>query len=129
MSAEDDARSGPDPTADEVLGTVAEEAAKLWQAVQGWASDAGGAPLGGAAEGLVGGWRAASDHVGHGPDCTLCPVCLLIRRARQTSPEVREHLAVAIGALAQAATAALRDRPAPDAERPPEGSSRIDLED
>ena len=109
---------------------MAEEAAKLLGALQEWAVESGFTQ----AEGhdrTVGGLGAIDDHVGHGQDCAYCPLCRAINLARGTSPQVREHLAVAIGALAQAATAALRSY---GTEAPPDdgrgsGFERIDLDD
>lgn len=117
MTAHEDRHRHRDDQQDEV-GSVAEETAKLLGALHDWAGDAG---VGAAAQGLVEGLRSADDHVGHGQDCRWCPICRLVNAARSTSPEVREHLAAAIGSLAQAASAALRD-PRPPSE--PGRSSR-----
>ena len=74
----------------EPVGSVAEEAAKLFAVLQNAAS---AAPP--AAE------SAAGDDPEHehehklGPDCVWCPVCQLIHRVRNTSPETVEQLSTA----------------------------------
>lgn len=101
------------------VGSVAEEAAKLLDALQDWAAREGaGGGVGSAARdagasaagGLGSAARLLGEHVATGEDCTYCPVCRVIRTFRQTSPEVREHLGVAASALLQALTAALATR-------------------
>jgi hypothetical protein len=96
------------------VGSVAEEAVKLAGALRDWARESGAAQAGVTVQGLSEDLRSVGDHVGHGQDCTLCPVCQGIRVLRQTSPEVREHLAAAIGSLADAATALLRQDARPE---------------
>ncbi|MFD3399254.1 hypothetical protein ACFWUU_01175 [Kribbella sp. NPDC058693] len=65
----------------EPVGSVAEEAAKLFAVLQ----DAAGA--------------TPQDDEKHehklGPDCVWCPVCQLIHRVRNTSPETIEQLSTA----------------------------------
>lgn len=112
------------------VGSVAEEAAKLLGALRGLAGDAAGEAAAAAAPGLAGELGSLSDHLGHGPDCRYCPVCQGIRRVRDLSPEVREHLAVALGSLAQAATAALRgDDVEPDERTEDSAPHKVDLDD
>jgi hypothetical protein len=69
----------------EPVGSVAEEAAKLFAVLQNAASDE--AP------------PADSGDEKHehtlGPDCVWCPVCQLIHRVRNTSPETIEQLSTA----------------------------------
>ena len=49
-----------------------------------------------------------SEHVATGgEDCRYCPVCQAIHVVRQTSPEVRAHLAVAASSLMHAAAGLL----------------------
>lgn len=67
----------------EPVGTAAEEVAKLLGALQDLGSQVG-------------------EHIGHGPDCRYCPVCQVINVVRETSPEVRDHLADAAGSLLSA---------------------------
>jgi len=73
---------------DEPVGSVAEEAAKLFAVLQNAASDAGPAEE-----------SAPEPEQGHehklGPDCVWCPVCQLIHRVRSTSPETIEQLSTA----------------------------------
>jgi glucokinase len=110
-------QEGPD---DEV-GTAADEAAKLLDAVAGWAREHGGGAGWGEA---VGAWAHGFDehHAGDAEECRWCPLCRAVRVLRSASPEVRQHLTAALGSLAQAATAML-------ATPPPgrEGVEHIDL--
>ncbi|MEV0792281.1 hypothetical protein [Kribbella sp. NPDC050459] len=70
----------------EPIGSVAEEAAKLFAVLQNAAKDAPPADE-----------NAAEHEHGHklGPDCVWCPVCQLIHRVRNTSPETVEQLSTA----------------------------------
>ena len=79
-------------TATDGLGSAADEAARLADALGGWFATAG-----------------AHDPV----TCTACPLCRGIAAVRSLNPEVVEHLTAAAGSLA----AALRElrRPAGDA--------------
>lgn len=84
----------------ERVGSVAEEAAKLFGALSGWAREHGdgmsamaGSMAGSVSDGL-------HDHLGTGaPECTWCPVCRTVAAIRQTSPEVRAHLSDAVSSL------------------------------
>jgi len=70
------------------VGSVAEEATKLFDAMGAWAR--------GAAENV-------DEHLATGStECTLCPVCQVIAAVRGTKPEVVEHLADAAGSLVAA---------------------------
>lgn len=73
------------------VGSVAEEAAKLFAVLQNAASAA--PPAGDSTAD-----DSAAEH-GHehklGPDCVWCPVCQLIHRVRNTSPETIEQLSTA----------------------------------
>lgn len=101
------------------VGTLAEEAARLFGALSGLAREHG-ADL---HEGLCDlsdraatAAREVDEHLATGGDeCTFCPVCRAIHFVRETSPEVRDHLAVAASSLMQAAagllaTAAVADQ-------------------
>lgn len=92
---------------------VAEEAAKLVEALQDWFAGAtGGLPLAtGSAE------------------CRLCPVCQLLHLARTSRPETFEHLAGA-GVELVAALRAVLDAPS-RGHRPERdgGFQPIDIED
>jgi hypothetical protein len=96
----------------EPVGSVAEEAAKLFAVLQ----DAAG---------------AAPDEEQHehehklGPDCVWCPVCQLIHRVRNTSPETIEQLSTAaahvlgsLRSLLEAAADAARQAREDAASRP-----------
>jgi hypothetical protein len=79
------------------LGSAAEEAARLFEAVQDWARRS--AP---------GGSFSLGEHIATGSaECQLCPVCQLIGLVRATRPEVAEHLADAAASLLAAVRAAV----------------------
>jgi len=89
------------------VGSVGEEAAKLFGALQDWASENGASGLGD----LGDQWRSVNEHVATGgQDCPCCPVCQVIAKVRESSPELRTHLAVAASSLLQAAAAVLEAR-------------------
>ncbi len=121
---------------DEPLGSARDEAAKLFEALQGWARDeAPGGTGAGPLSGLGAVLEQVQHHLGTGEACTLCPLCRLVNRVRDVDPEVRVHLAGAASSLLHAAAAFLdppgspgraREEPgaaAPDAdtEEPPTG--------
>jgi hypothetical protein len=116
------------------VGTLGEEAAKLLGALQGWAREAGSEHAGttGSAQAAVAAaFARVNEHVGAGgEDCRYCPVCRAIAAFRQTSPEVRQHLASAAASLVQAAADAMVT-PVPDrgSRRPDAPVQRIDLDD
>ena len=125
--------SGGSARAGEPLGSVGDEAAKLFDALQDWAKDGGPAGAEGLAGGLVDGladqWRTVNEHVANGgQDCTYCPVCQVIHKVRESNPEVRTHLAVAASSLLQAAATLIEARaPRPAADEPQ--VTKIDLDD
>jgi len=97
------------------VGSAADEAHRLFEAVQQWAHRASG----GAGEHL-GGRSIATGSA----ECQLCPLCQLIGLVRGTHPEVVAHLGDAAGSLLAALRVALdaheRDwaaRKAPDVTR------------
>lgn len=99
----------------EPVGSVGEEAAKLFGALSEWAREQG-PEYAGTATGAAGAFGDAlkdlNDHVATGSqDCRYCPVCQAIHVVRQTSPEVRTHLAVAASSLMQAAAGMLATHP------------------
>ena len=122
----------------EDLGTVAEEAAKLFGALSDWAKDTatqqGGewaAGVSGLAEHAAGAARQVHEHVGENlangsPECRYCPVCRTIHVVRQMSPEVRAHLTSAATSLLQAAAGVMATQVPSSAQRP--GMERIDLD-
>jgi hypothetical protein len=72
----------------EPVGSVAEEAAKLFAVLQGAA--------GAGSESEEQTHQHANEHEDKlGPDCVWCPVCQLIHRVRNTSPETIEQLSTA----------------------------------
>jgi len=95
----------------EPLGTVVDEAAKLFAAFGDRARRSGlGSYLGG--------------HVATGePECLLCPVCQIIGVLRDARPELVDHLSDAMGSLVAAAKAALtaNERQRAAARRPRTG--------
>lgn len=109
------------------VGSVSEEAMKLFAALSGWAQETGGA-YAGAADSTSATFRAINEHLATGgEDCRYCPVCRMISVARATSPEVRSHLTAAATSLFQAAAAAMATPSgSPRSEEPVE---RIDLSD
>ncbi len=115
------------------VGSVAEETAKLLSALQDWAKDAGqenASAATQAATGLADSVKSINDHLGHGPDCKFCPVCQVINVVRETSPEVREHLAVAASSLLQAVQGMLATQvPDPGRGRRSGPVEKIDLDD
>ncbi len=95
----------------EEVGSLAEEAAKLFGALSGLAREHG-VDLGDGLSGLSDRAEAAvqdvHEHVATGgANCVYCPLCRAIHVVRQTSPEVRAHLAVAASSLVQAAAGLL----------------------
>jgi hypothetical protein len=106
----------------EPVGSVAEEAAKLLGAVSGWAREHGGG-VAGLADAMA---DRSAEHLATGsPECAWCPVCRTIAAIRQTSPEVRAHLASAASSLMMALSEMMATRP-PERGR---GVERIDLDD
>lgn len=101
--------------AQEPVGGVGEEAAKLFEALRDWTRE-NGSRYAGAAAGAGAGWEAFTDHVGGSEDCRYCPVCRAIAMVRRTPPEVKEHLSSAASSLVQAVAAAMATHPPNDAE-------------
>lgn len=119
---------GHDPN--EPVGSVGEEAAKLFAALSGWARDQGTDHAGGAAGAAAAMSETAhtiNEHIATGSqDCQYCPVCQVIHAVRSTSPEVKEHLAVAASSLMHAAAGLLATQVPKDKGSPVE---KIDLDD
>ena len=112
------------------VGSLAEEAAKLLGALSGLAREHG-ADLGDGLTGLTDKAAAAAHDLEQhlatsGEDCVYCPVCRAIHLVRQTSPEVRAHLALAASSLVQAAAGMLATSQ-PD-RRTRDGVEHIDLD-
>ena len=125
--------SGSGDNNHEEVGTVAEETAKLLAALQDWAKDSGSshaAAASQAAGGLADSVRGIGEHVGHGPDCKFCPVCQVINVVRETSPEVKQHLAIAANSMLQAMQGMLATQ-VPDDQRARGAApvEKIDIDD
>ncbi|WUJ68764.1 hypothetical protein OG809_27090 [Kribbella soli] len=112
------------------VGSVAEEAAKLFAVLQHAATDApprrepAAESSAEAAEAAEAGEAAEHEHK-LGPDCVWCPVCQLIHRVRNTSPETIEQLSTAaahvlgsLRSLLEAAAEAARQSREDAASRP-----------
>ncbi|MCW2758559.1 MAG: hypothetical protein JWO46_2305 [Nocardioidaceae bacterium] len=117
------------------VGSVGEEAAKLFGVLADWARTQTGpdqpttqAPPSDPdreTQGLADALRNLNGHVA-GEDCRFCPVCQVIHAVRETSPEVKTHLAVAAGSLMQAVAGLLSTTvPKPGSQ----GVEKIDLSD
>lgn len=108
---------GPDEPR-EPVGSVAEEAAKLFGAVAGWAREHG--------DGFSTFGDDLHEHLATGDAaCTWCPICRTVTAVRQTSPEVRAHLAGAASSLMLAVSGMMATHPSAQDT----GVERIDLDD
>ena len=119
----------------EPVGSLAEEAAKLLAALQGWSQETG-ADYAGAAAGMAHGAASAlhdvNEHIATGgADCRYCPVCRTIAVLRETSPEVKAHLGTAAASLMHAVAELMATRvpDEPKKARPEPSVEKIDLED
>ncbi|GCD91756.1 hypothetical protein [Nocardioides sp. LS1] len=123
------------PDGDDAVGSVSDEAAKLFGALSDWARDQGsdlGHGLSGLADHAASAAREVNEHLATGSaECTYCPICRTVHVVRQASPEVRAHLATAASSLLQAAIGALATAVPDDARTPGRGTGveRIDLDD
>jgi hypothetical protein len=99
-------------------GPLAEEAARLVEAIGDWARGAVG-EHGPTADGRTAG-------IGGSPECQLCPVCQLLALARRAQPETFGHLAEASASLVAALRTLVErhDHATPH----PTGVERIDLD-
>jgi hypothetical protein len=112
---------GPEP-----VGSLTEEAAKLLGALSGWAREHGDgvSSMAGSVAGSVA--DDLHEHLANGsPECAWCPVCRTVAAVRQTSPEVRAHLATAASSFMLAVSGMMATQ-APARESSVE---RIDLDD
>ena len=130
MSDHDGDRTGPRTGSDEQVGSVGEEAAKLFAALSGWARDQGTEYAGsaaGAAAAMSETMHTFNEHIATGAEeCRYCPVCQVIHLVRATSPEVKAHLAVAASSLMHAAAGMLSTQVPTEQKGPVE---KIDLDD
>lgn len=91
-------------------GPIAEEASRLFQAVQAWARTLGPVPHGDPGDPGDPGESGESGERAHsgGPEpgraatCRVCPVCQLIALVREARPEAVDHLGDAVESLALA---------------------------
>jgi hypothetical protein len=101
-------------------GSAAQEATRLFEAVQDWARRSAGD-----SRTLGEHW---TEHVATGaPECRLCPVCQVIALLRESRPEVTMHLAEAAGSLLAAVRAALLAHEHEWTARGSAGVERIDI--
>ena len=127
---------GTGPEGADEIGSVADEAAKLFGALSEWARDHGsdlGQGLSGLASQAATSARDVNEHIATGSaECAYCPICRSVHLIRQTSPEVRSQLAVAAASLMQAAAGILATA-VPDENRAAaargDGVEHIDLDD
>ncbi|MCX6395865.1 MAG: hypothetical protein NTV23_05220 [Propionibacteriales bacterium] len=119
------------PRAGEPVGSVGEEAAKLFSALAGMAKGQGTDYAGtaaGAASAVSDAMHNINEHIAtDGADCKFCPVCQVIGVVRATSPEVKAHLAIAASSLMQAAAGVLATQVPADAKGSP--MEKINLDD
>jgi hypothetical protein len=111
------------------VGSLSEEAAKLFAAAADWAREHTGDGHGAASTGgpgaRLGEWLSP-EHIATGaPECRWCPVCQAIGLLRSTSPEVKEHLASLV-VVARQLLDSVADSVAQDAR--PDRSSTPDVE-
>jgi hypothetical protein len=101
-------------------GSAAQEAARLFEAVQEWARRA-------STDGRTMG-ESWSEHIATGaPECRLCPICQLVGLLRDTRPEVAMHLADAVGSTLAALRSALLAHEQDWTARRAAGVERIDI--
>jgi hypothetical protein len=101
------------------VGNAAEEATRLFEAVQDWARRSATA---GSASASLG------DHLATGaPECELCPICQLIAVLRTSRPELVAHLADAAGSLLAALRTAIDAHEREWSARKTTGVERIDI--
>ena len=103
-----------DPSTNDPVGSVAEEAIKLLGALSGWAKD-------------------ATPDLGHhldtgAPECSYCPICRTVHVVRELRPEVKEQLVTAASTALQALSGLLAAA-TPDGARAASGVEHIDLDD
>jgi hypothetical protein len=105
---------------------MAEEAAKLFGAVEGWLHSARGGGAAGDTGGDEDGEEVAASSLG--PDCRVCPICQVIHVVRGARPELLEHLAEAATHLAQALRMGIESSEHRwTARRPDAGVEHIDI--
>ncbi|KAA1428956.1 hypothetical protein [Nocardioides antri] len=124
-----------EPQEPPAVGSVGEEAAKLFGALADLARQQGadlGGGLGGLADQAASLAQDVNSHIATGSaECRYCPVCRVVHAVRETSPEVRTHLLTAASSFLQAAAGLLETVPPADQGAPQRGPEveRIDLDD
>jgi len=122
---------GPEDVGD--VGSVGDEAAKLFGALSDWAREHGsdfGHGLSSVADQASAAARDVRDHLDTGSaECSYCPICRTVHLVRQTSPELREQLTVAAASLMQAAAGLLATAARAGEPARPAGVERIDLDE
>jgi hypothetical protein len=119
MNDPHDPAGAPDPGDREEpdIGTVGEEAAKLFSALAGAARQHGGEAgdgLSGLADHAAAMAHDVNEHLAtDAVECRYCPVCRVVHAVRETSPEVKAHLTQAATSLFQAAAGFLETLPQP----------------
>lgn len=94
----------------EEVGSAADEAARLFAALEEWARSRAGSLLDG-------------QHVATGsPECRMCPVCQAVGALRHVRPEAVEHLLDAAASL----VAALRATTVPPSDQPTPPTSHVE---
>ena len=116
------------------VGSVAEEAAKLFAALSARAGEHAGGAAGAGPAGAADSQPDGANGVGpHGDNCRWCPLCQAIGLVRGTSPEVRDQLVASAGAFVLAVRELLDQvgqAPAREAGQPGgSGVEHIDLGD
>jgi hypothetical protein len=135
VTGPDDPRPDEERPATPEVGSVGEEAMKLFGALADLARQQGtevGASLGGIVDHAGALAKEVNDHIAtDSVECKYCPVCRVVHAVRETSPEVRTHLLTAATSLLQAAAGVLETVPPPDqggAQRGP-AVQHIDLDE
>ncbi len=120
---------------DAEIGTVGEEALKLFGALADLARQQGadvGGGIGGLADQAASLAQEVNGHIATGSaECRYCPVCRVVHAVRETSPEVKTHLLTAASSLLQAAAGILETVPPSDQGAAQRGAEveHIDLDD
>jgi methyl coenzyme M reductase subunit C len=137
MSGPHDPQDPQDPPDPPEIGTVGEEALKLFGALadmarqQGTGAGSGLGGLSGLADQAASLAQEVNHHVATGsPECRYCPVCRVVHAVRETSPDVKTHLLTAASSLLQAAAGILESVPASDQRASQRGPAveHIDLD-
>ena len=114
------------------VGPLADEAAKLFGALAGWARQQAGESgdgFAGVAARAAESAHEVSGHLATGSDeCSVCPICRTVHAVRQLNPDVKAHLVSAATSLAQAAASLMATR-LPDEGAPASGVECCDLGD